>query len=182
MDTDQKLYKEFLIGNMESFDKLVDKYRENVVAFINTYVKEYDVSEDLAQDVFVYVLMNKKEYDFKYSMKTYFYTIARCRAINYLKKKKKTVYMEECFIHEIGTNQTEEQLLVNEERAKINKAIEKINSNQQKKLIYLVDIEDMSYKEAARILDISLPQVKMTLHRARKNLKKILEKEEQKNG
>ena len=78
MDTDQKLYKEFLIGNMESFDKLVDKYRENVVAFINTYVKEYDVSEDLAQDVFVYVLINKKEYDFKYSMKTYFYTIARC--------------------------------------------------------------------------------------------------------
>lgn len=27
MDTDQKLYKEFLTGNMESFDKLVDKYR-----------------------------------------------------------------------------------------------------------------------------------------------------------
>lgn len=178
MDTDQKLYKEFLIGNMESFDKLVDKYRNTIVAFINSYVKENDVSEDLAQDVFVYVLMNKKEYDFKYSMKTYFYTIARCRAINYMKRKKKTVYMEECFIHDIGTNQTEEQLLVDEERERINKAIEKLNSNKQKKVVYLVDIEDMSYKEAAKILDISLPQVKMTLHRARKSLKKILEKED----
>lgn len=178
MDTDQKLYKEFLIGNMESFDKLVDKYRNTIVTFINSYVKENDVSEDLAQDVFVYVLMNKKEYDFKYSMKTYFYTIARCRAINYMKRKKKTVYMEECFIHEIGTNQTEEQFLVDEERKRINKAIEKLNSNQQKKVVYLVDIEDMSYKEAAKILDISLPQVKMTLHRARKSLKKILEKED----
>ena len=178
MDTDKKLYKEFLIGNMESFDKLVDKYRTTIVAFINSYVKENDVSEDLAQDVFVYVLMNKKEYDFKYSMKTYFYTIARCRAINYMKRKKKTVYMEECFIHDIGTNQTEEQFLVDEERKRINKAIEKLNSNQQKKVVYLVDIEDMSYKEAAKILDISLPQVKMTLHRARKSLKKILEKED----
>ena len=178
MDTDQKLYKEFLIGNMESFDKLVDKYRNTIVAFINSYVKENDVSEDLAQDVFVYVLMNKKEYDFKYSMKTYFYTIARCRAINYMKRKKKTVYMEECFIHDIGTNQTEEQFLVDEERKRINKAIEKLNSNQQKKVVYLVDIEDMSYKETAKILDISLPQVKMTLHRARKSLKKILEKED----
>lgn len=182
MDADQKLYKEFLIGNMESFDKLVDKYRKTIVSFINTYIKEYDVSEDLAQDVFVYVLMNKKEYDFKYSMKTYFYTIARCRAINYLKRKKITVYMEECFIHDIGTNQTEEQFLVDEERKRINKAIEKLKSNQQKKIVYLVDIEEMSYKEAARILDISLPQVKMTLHRARKSLKKILEKEDLKNG
>lgn len=178
MDTDQKLYKEFLIGNMESFDKLVDKYRNMVIAFINTYVKKYDVAEDLAQDVFVYVLMNKKEYDFKYSMKTYFYTIARCRAINYLKRKKKTVYMEECFIHDIGTNQTEEQFLVDEERKIINNAIEEIKSEQQKKIIYLVDIEDISYKEAAKVLDISLSQVKMSLHRARKNLKKILEKED----
>ena len=178
MNTDQELYKEFLLGNMESFDKLVDKYRNTVIAFINTYVKELDVAEDLAQDVFVYVLINKKEYDFKYSMKTYFYTIARCRAINYLNRKKKILFMEDCFIHEIGVNQTEEQILVDEERVRINKAIEKLNSNQQKKIIYLVDIEDMSYKEAAKILDMSLPQVKMTLHRARKNLKKILEKEE----
>jgi len=175
---DQKLYKEFLTGNMESFDKLVDKYRNTIVAFINTYVKQYDVAEDLAQDVFVYVLINKKEYDFKYSMKTYFYTIARCRSINYLKRKKKTVYIEESFIHDIGRNQTEEQFLVDEERKTINKAIEKLKSNQQKKIVYLVDIEEMSYKEAARILDISLPQVKMTLHRARKSLKKILEKED----
>ena len=178
MNTDQILYKEFLTGNMKSFDKLVDKYRNTVIAFINTYVKEYDIAEDLAQDVFVYVLINKKEYDFKYSMKTYFYTIARCRAINYLNKKKKTVFIEDCFIHETGINQTEEQILVNEERKRINQAIQKLNSIQQKKVVYLVDIEDMSYKEAAKILDISLPQVKMTLHRARKSLKKILEKED----
>lgn len=177
MDTDQKLYKEFLTGNMESFDKLVDKYRNTIVAFINTYVKEYDVSEDLAQDVFVYVLMNKKEYDFKYSMKTYFYTIARCRALNYLKRKSKIVYMEEGLINDVGTNQTEEKILANEEMKTILNSIDKIKSNQQRKVIYLVDIEDMSYKEAAKILDISLPQVKMTLHRARKSLKKILEKE-----
>ena len=135
MDTDQKLYKEFLIGNMEAFDKLVDKYRNNIVAFINTYVREYNISEDLAQDVFVYVLMNKKEYDFKYSMKTYLYTIARCRTINYLNRKKKTVFINDCYIHDTGINQTEEQFLVDEERTIINNAIEKIKSNQQKKII-----------------------------------------------
>ena len=182
MDIDQKLYKEFLAGNMKSFDTLVDKYRNIIVSFINTYVKEYDVSEDLAQDVFVYVLINRKEYDFKYSMKTYFYTIARCRAINYLKRKNKIVYMDECYINDVGTNITEEQLLINDERKSVYRAIERLNSNQQKKVLYLADIEDMSYKEVARILDISLSQVKMTLHRARKCLKNILEMEEIKNG
>ena len=85
--------------------------------------------------------------------------------------------MEEGLINDVGTNQTEEKILANEEMKTILNSIDKIKSNQQRKVIYLVDIEDMSYKEAAKILDISLPQVKMTLHRARKSLKKILEKE-----
>lgn len=87
MEEDIKLYKDFLLGNKEAFDKIMDKHRKNVIYFINSFIKNIDISEELAQDVFVYILINRKEYDFKYSMKTYLYTIARSRAINYLKKE-----------------------------------------------------------------------------------------------
>lgn len=84
MEDDVKLYKKFLTGNNEAFDILIDKYRNNLIYFIQGFVNSKDIAEDLTQDVFVYVLINRKEYDFKYSLKTYLYTIAKSRALNYM--------------------------------------------------------------------------------------------------
>lgn len=83
MDNDKILYENFLNGNKEAFDILMDKYRLNLIYFINRFLNDVEASEDLAQDVFVYILINRKEYDFKYSMKTYLYTIAKSRTLNY---------------------------------------------------------------------------------------------------
>ena len=44
--------------------------------------------------------------------------------------------------------------------------------------IYLADLEDLSYKEISKILDKSMPQVKVLIHRARKALQKITRREE----
>ena len=81
MDNDKILYENFLNGNKEAFDILMDKYRLNLIYFTNRFLNDVEASEDLAQDVFVYILINRKEYDFKYSMKTYLYTIAKSLSI-----------------------------------------------------------------------------------------------------
>ena len=47
----------------------------------------------------------------------------------------------------------------------------------QNQIIYLVDIEELSYKEICKIFDMSLSQVKTLIHRGRKKLKNILMKE-----
>lgn len=180
MEVDAKLYKEFLMGNKKAFDELMDKHRNNLICFIRGYVKSIDIAEDLAQDVFVYVLINKKEYDFKYSMKTYLYTIARSRALNYLKREKRIISLEEhidYLANKEYIDQIEEFVFANDNKKQIQKAIKKLNSNQQR-VIFLADIEELSYKEICKITGKTLPQIKMTIHRARKNLKEILEKEE----
>lgn len=64
--TDKQLYKEFLLGNQESFEKIVTRYKNQLIYFIQRYVKSVDIAEDLAQDVFVYILVNKKNYKFEY--------------------------------------------------------------------------------------------------------------------
>ena len=86
--TDKQLYKEFLLGNKESFEKIVIKHKDAIIYFVQRYVKSVDIAEDLAQDVFVYILINKKNYKFEYSLKTYLYTIAKSKALNYLKREK----------------------------------------------------------------------------------------------
>lgn len=175
--TDIDLYNSFLNGNNEAFDELINRHRKNLILFINKYVHDLEISEDLAQDTFVYVLINRKEYDFKYSLKTYLYTIAKCRAINYIRNQKKIVEFDEAFIKdEEEPNQIEDNLLRNENKLKIQEALAKLKPEYQS-IIFLKDFEEFSYKEICKILNKNMSQVKVLIHRARKSLAKALRKE-----
>lgn len=182
MEEDMLLYKEFLNGNKEAFEELINKYRKNIILFVQGIVKNIDVAEDLSQDVFVYILINKREYDFKYSMKTYLYTIAKSRAYNYLKKEKRKVNIDESniYIKELKYfEDIEEKLYLDERKKEIINAIKKLKNNQRI-AIYLADIEGLSYKEISKVLGKKDSQTKMIIYRARKNLEKIIRKEVEK--
>ena len=56
------------------------------------------------------------------------------------------------------------------------KAIKKLKYDYQV-VIYLKDFQNFQYKEICKILNKTLPQTKMLIHRARKSLKKVLKKE-----
>ena len=179
--SDQELYLAFLRSDNEAFNMLVRKYRKSLISFIIKYVKNIEIAEDLAQDTFVYMLINKKEYDFKYTFKTYLYTIAKSRAINYLKKEKRKIIFDESYMLDNDIKLSEENLettlMKKENYKKIYKALK--NLKQDYRLaIYLADFQGFKYEEIGRILNKTLPQTKMLIHRARKALKKLLKKEE----
>ena len=75
------------------------------------------------------------------------------------------------------TEEEIEDIVFDKEKSKkIKLAIDKLPAPQNR-IIYLADIEEMSYKEISKVLDLSMSQVKTLIHRGRKKLKKILEKE-----
>lgn len=175
--SDKELYETFLAGDQASFDALISKYRIPLIRFIQSYVRCFEVAEDLAQDVFVYLLIKRKNYDFKYSMKTYLFTIARSRAINYLKKEK-PLSLEDHHVAEqdLYSNHTEEGVLAKERDIMLYGAIRKL-CEKQRVAVYLADIEGLSNKEVGKALGKSPSETKMILYRARKNLKNLLEQE-----
>lgn len=177
-ETDKILYQNFLSGDLLAFDKLMSKYRKSVFCFINSYVKNYDVAEDLAQDVFVYILIKRENYDFKYSMKTYLFTIARSRSLNYLKRTK-NIQFEDYYKNESLTSNSyvEEIFMNNEQKFELYDAIFKLNYNQRT-VLYLSDLEGLSHAEISKTIGKSISETKMILYRARKNLRKLLEKED----
>ena len=62
---DIELYEEFINGDKEAFNEIIRKYRRSLILFIMRLVKNKEVAEDIAQDAFVYILMNKEEYNTK---------------------------------------------------------------------------------------------------------------------
>ena len=62
--TDEKeniklLYQRFFRGEKEAIVELVTEYRMGLIAFINGYVKDVMIAEDLAGDVFAELLVKK---------------------------------------------------------------------------------------------------------------------------
>lgn len=175
--TDKELYYEFLEGNNKSFDTIVLRHKNNLIYFLQKYVKSIEIAEDLAQDVFVYILIHKVKYDFNFTLKTYLYTIAKSKAINYLKREKRIVQIDENQINEINeSEQLEEIVFRNEKIRNLRKSIKKLKSEYQD-AIYLADIEGLSYKEIGRILNKNNTNVKVLIHRARKSLEKVIREE-----
>lgn len=176
MNEDKRLYNQFLNGNNNAFNDLISKYKNNVIYFISRYVKNIDVAEDIFQDVIVYILENKDKYNFDYSFKTYLYIIAKSRALNYIKNNK----INNIELSEIADSLSEDKLLEivfsNERKNKIQKVINQLKTDYQV-VIYLTQIEGLSYKETSQIMNKTEKQIKNLTYNAKKSLKKLLVKE-----
>lgn len=170
---DKELYQNFLQGNQESFNILVKKYRKQLLSFIVKYIGDIEASEDIVQDVFIYVFVTKKEYTFKYTFKTYLYTIAKSRIINYKKQKKLLLPLDEDI--NFDNIEIDDILIKQEEKDQLLKIIDSLKE-EYKKVIYLRELEGYSYKEICEDMNKSLAQVKMLLYRARKVLKRKMKK------
>lgn len=173
MEEDKILYEKFLSGDENSFNLIVEKYKNNLIYFITRYVNNIELAEDIFQDTILYILENKEKYDFKFSLKTYMYMIAKSRSINYINKNDKIQEMPEDLADE---KLLEEIICQDEQKEKINNVINKLKKDYQL-VIYLTQIENLSYKETAEIMGKTESQIKTLAHNSKKKLKKLLVKE-----
>ncbi len=178
MDKDKELYKEFLNGNDESFEKIIRMYRKKLEKYVNSIINDETTSEDIVQDVFVYILIHKEKYNFKYSLKAYLYLIAKCRALN-LKKRKRIIKFEEycensMFLYNVFENDIVDKVINSEKIEILKKQIKKLKPLEQR-VMFLNNIEQLSQKEISIIEKIPISKVKNIVFHSKKKLKKILE-------
>lgn len=178
MNNDIRDYEAFLQGDNQGFERIVIRYREHLIYFIYRYINNLHLAEELAQDVFVELLLHKERYDLKSNLKTYLYTIGRNKAIDYIRRHKKEMILDEiCEDYPVEEKEElEARILKEEEKKLLYHCLGKMKEEYQH-AIYLVDMEELSYAEAAEVLEKSISQVKVLLHRARKALKKIMVQE-----
>lgn len=173
-DIDTKLYNEYLNGEKEAFEILYNKYKNKIKYFVFNIVKDYEKAEDITQDVFLYVLEHKlrEGYSFKY----YIFLVAKSRALNYKNMEKRRADINEKYLFKEAENKKQDIVDIIEKEENKKKIIEAINEldDKYKNAIYLVKIEGLSYKETAQILGISLSNIKVLIHRGKKELRKIL--------
>ena len=102
MDNGASSYRRFLSGDETAFVEIVDEYRESLIFFLYRYVGDLTAAEDLAEDVFVEVLLHPKRFHFQCALKTWLFTIGRNKAVDYIRKSSRLALAPSAELAEIG--------------------------------------------------------------------------------
>jgi RNA polymerase sigma-70 factor (ECF subfamily) len=144
-----------------AFRELFNLFSDGLYRFSFSILKNKELAEEVVSDVFFNIWVHRGTISKIENFKSYLFTSARNISLNYLQKEKrmKTIWMEDVsvslFIDEICP---ESELIAEELRMAIAKAIN--NLPEKCKLIYsLAKIEQLKYKEIAKILDISVKTI-----------------------
>ncbi|MDR1002539.1 MAG: sigma-70 family RNA polymerase sigma factor [Oscillospiraceae bacterium] len=177
MDNGADLYRRFREGEQEAFTEIVEQYGHHLIFFINGFVGNITVSEDLMEETFCHLIFRKPKFNELSSFKTYLFSIAKNKAFEYRRKAARDVYSP---LENHGEREDEKQLedivIKSEQNKQLYSAIRKIGG-EYAAVIHLLYFEDMSYKSAGKVLGKSEKQISNLAYRAKQALKKIMEKE-----
>ena len=177
MDKGESSYRRFLDGDENAFGELLDMYSENLIFFINRYVGNVAIAQELSEDVFVELLIHKRRFNFKTSLKTYIFTIAHNKAVDYLRRcSKKPECAYEYIECESDRKNLEDEFLKKERERELHRAINTLNDDY-KTVLHLIYFEDMSYAQAGKVMKKNRKQIENLVYRAKQALKKEIEKE-----
>lgn len=173
-------------GDESAFKYLVDTYQDRVFNTAIGIVQNAEDAEDVAQEVFIQVFKSIHSFKGESKLSTWIYRITTTRALDLLrsrKSKKRFGFLQRLFgegnepLHELPDfHHPGVTLDQKENAARLFKAINQLPENQ-KTAFTLHKLEDLSYLEISEIMQTSLAAVESLMHRARQNLRKILEKD-----
>jgi RNA polymerase sigma-70 factor (ECF subfamily) len=184
--TDKELIEEILQHNSQkAFAMLVDRYQELVVKTCKGFVNSYADAEDIAQEVFIEVYESLSGFRREAKLSTWVYRIAVNKSLNFVRKQKRERLFRSIESFFTSGSRDEEPIQIEDEsrtrpdsniersenKMMLKESINKLPENQRIAFI-LSKYQDLSYKEIADVMEVSLSSVESLLFRAKANLQK----------
>jgi RNA polymerase sigma-70 factor (ECF subfamily) len=172
MDDDEQAIGRVRAGDREAFRPLVERHRSSVCATVRALTPQYSDWEDVAQEVFLAAFRHLATFDSsKGSFRAWLLAIARnqCRNLRKLPAEKPT-----CTIPDGADHRTPEMAAAESEWFERLDAGLAALPEDQRLVFVLVEMQGLSYREAAEIGGINLGTVKSRLSRAKEWLRETL--------
>lgn len=154
------------------FNLLIDKYSDKVYSYFLKLIQDKDEAMSLTQETFYKVYKGIKNFDLNKDFFPYLIKIARNEGINFLNKYKR---FEKLSYNDALNYEKKENFDI---KIILDEALKRI-SKEDREIILLFYMEGLSYEEIAEVLNISIDNVKVRLHRAKENLRKFLERRDE---
>lgn len=161
-------------GDNEAFGKLYELFYLPVFRYIYFRINKKEDTQDLVQIVFLKVYQSIESYEERGKEPlAYFFTVARNTVIDYLRKKGNLSLNENVEVEGRERDNPEKLVQDNEQKKFVDEAIQTLNEDQ-KEVILLKFMGDLSNSEIAKQIGKSEDAIRQIQHRALKMLKKKL--------
>ena len=182
--TDEQLILKFQKGDIKSYNEIVERFKDRLLNFVNGYMHDYEVAQNLVQDTFVKVYTHGHSYKEISKFSTWIYTIAGNLAKTELRKlkRRKTYSFSQLSNDEREFSLDKHSMAIsnNSERGErhqkyhdIREAIPRLNEDFRN-IIILRDIQELSYDEISNITGLAIGTVKSRINRARLKLVEMI--------
>ena len=159
-----------------------DKFRKNILPVIDrlfrlafSITKNKEDAEDVVQDVLFNVWKKKAEWENIGNMEAYCFRSTRNVALDKLALRENNLEeIPENYDYPALGEDVQRKIEIDEQMNLLENWVQKLPEKQQT-IFRLREVEELSYKEIAVILDISEEQVKITLFRIRRKLKEYFD-------
>ncbi|MGQ8335283.1 RNA polymerase sigma factor [Sunxiuqinia sp. A32] len=186
MMNDSELINAIKNGEEQAFRRLVDDYQLLVVNTCKGLVHSIEDAQDIAQEVFIEVYHSVEKFRGDSKLSTWLYRIAVNKSLNFIRDNKRRNLFQSISGNLFGTKELDlptndtgyrpdKEAENNQRRKNIFKAIDDLPENQRVAFT-LSKIEDLSYREIAEVMSLSVSSVESLIHRAKLNLQKKLYK------
>ena len=178
MSDDAELIQQTLQGRPASFGVLVHKYQDRLFNAVVHAMGNVEDARDVVQEALVQAFLRLETFQHSSAFYTWLYRIAFNVAASHRRRKHVTASVEQ--VREASGQepvdagmQPEEQLEQQERCQQVRQAIAQL-SEEHRTVLVLRDMEDFGYEDIAQILTLPVGTVRSRLHRARMQLRDIL--------
>jgi len=173
--TDDALMQRVREGDDDAFGEIVDRYKDSLVNYLTHLVRSRDRAEEVAQDAFVRLYRNSDKYKQQERLGPYLFRIATNLVVTEIRRERRWSLLLPR-LHASTRQSTpspDTNLFTSEIQRQVAAAIDRLPINFRAPLV-LFEVEEWSYDEIAKALDVRVGTVKSRISRARELLRRHL--------
>ena len=163
------IFQEIKQGNNNKLNDLYCKYNKLIYNIAFSILKNRENSEDIVQIVFIKIFQMDKNKLPTTNESSWLYSLTKNETLNYLRKRKEDVNLDEVYY------MTDEDKELNKiiDNDNYNRIIAKLNK-QEREIISLKILSNMSFKEISLLLDIPMGTVQWKYYTSLYSLRLLL--------
>lgn len=164
---EQLILQQIRLGDEMAFEKLFHLFYERLARYAWSILEDQDTAEEIVQDVFVKLWENRTTIEIQLAIRPYLFKSVHNRCLNLIRHLKVRKDHQESVLLQQDDNHSSvhAQVEVKELKVRIEQAMEKLPP-ECRKVFRLSRFDELSYKEIAQCLDISVKTVENQMGKA----------------
>lgn len=164
--TDEMIMEAVKSGELQQLTLLFERYNRRIYNFLAKMTTDRSLAEDLTQNVFLRIIKYRNSYREGARFQSWIYQIARNVFTDHYQtmKNKYTGFVD---VDKIRDNMpdNEENELQTEKEALLQRSMARL-TEEQREILILTRFQHMKYEEVAELMDTTVANIKVKVHRA----------------